>query len=77
MFVDETNAQALALEAGSGKAVNIVLMGRLARHFDIKRFHSIPQCFIYLTRFFISFHRKSRYQAFSLDTAILYIPYAP
>ena len=26
-----------ALEAGSAKAVNIVLMGRLARHFDIPR----------------------------------------
>ena len=37
VFVDEINAQALALEAGSGKAVNIVLMGRLARYFDIDK----------------------------------------
>lgn len=37
VFVDEINAQDLALEAGSGKAVNIVLMGRLARYFDIDK----------------------------------------
>ena len=33
--VDALDAQALAQQAGSGKAVNIVLMGRLSRYFDI------------------------------------------
>ena len=33
--VDAIDALALAEEAGSSKAVNIVLMGRLARYFDI------------------------------------------
>lgn len=35
--VDAIDALAPAMEAGSAKAVNIVLMGRLARHFDIPR----------------------------------------
>lgn len=33
--VDDIDALSLANEAGSSKAVNIVLMGRLARYFDI------------------------------------------
>ena len=33
--VDDIDALSLANEAGSSKAVNIVLMGRLARNFDI------------------------------------------
>lgn len=33
--VDALDALTLATEAGSAKAVNIVLMGRLAKHFDI------------------------------------------
>ena len=35
--VDSFDALTPALEAGSAKAVNIVLMGRLARQFDIPR----------------------------------------
>ena len=35
--LDGIDALTPALEAGSAKAVNIVLMGRLARHFDIPR----------------------------------------
>ncbi|MCM1334746.1 MAG: indolepyruvate oxidoreductase subunit beta [Bacteroides sp.] len=34
--VDEIDALELATEAGSGKAVNIVLMGRLAKYFEIE-----------------------------------------
>ncbi|MCM1488604.1 MAG: indolepyruvate oxidoreductase subunit beta [Firmicutes bacterium] len=37
VFVDEINALELASEAGSAKAVNIVLMGRLAKYFDIDK----------------------------------------
>ncbi len=33
--IDDIDALALATEAGSAKAVNIVLMGRMARYFDI------------------------------------------
>ena len=33
--VDRLDALSLAMEAGSAKAVNIVLMGRLSRYFDI------------------------------------------
>lgn len=33
--VDSIDAYSLAVSAGSGKAVNIVLMGRLSRYFDI------------------------------------------
>lgn len=35
--VDDINAMALAQEAGSPKACNIVLMGRLAKYFDIPK----------------------------------------
>lgn len=35
VFVDEIDALKLAEDAGSAKAVNIVLMGRLAKYFDI------------------------------------------
>lgn len=35
--VDEINALELASEAGSGKAVNIVLMGRLAKYLGIEK----------------------------------------
>ena len=34
-FVDALDALSLAEEAGSSKAVNIVLMARLAKYFDI------------------------------------------
>ena len=37
VFVDEIDALSLASEAGSAKAVNIVLMGRLAKYFDIDK----------------------------------------
>ena len=37
VFVDEIDALALAHQAGNAKSVNIVLMGRLARYFDIDR----------------------------------------
>ena len=33
--IDDIDALSLAIEAGSSKAVNIVLMGRLAKNFDI------------------------------------------
>ena len=35
LFVDEIDAFALATEAGNSKSTNIVLMGRLAKYFDI------------------------------------------
>ena len=35
VFVDEIDALALAKQAGNAKSVNIVLMGRLAKYFDI------------------------------------------
>ena len=35
VFVDEIDALSLAVEAGNAKSVNIVLMGRLAKYFDI------------------------------------------
>ncbi len=35
--IDELDALTLAEQAGSAKAVNIVLMGRLAKHLDISR----------------------------------------
>lgn len=37
VFVDEVDALDLAVEAGSTKAVNIVLMGRLAKYFEIEK----------------------------------------
>ena len=35
VFIDKIDALSLAQQAGSSKAVNIVLMGRLAKHFGI------------------------------------------
>ena len=35
VFVDDIDAYSIALEAGNGKSTNIVLMGRLAKYFDI------------------------------------------
>ena len=37
VHVDDIDALALASQAGSAKACNIVLMGRLAKYFDIPR----------------------------------------
>ena len=37
VFVDEIDALSLAAQAGSSKAVNIVLMGRLAKYFHIEK----------------------------------------
>lgn len=37
VFVDEIDALSLASEAGSSKAVNIVLMGRLSKYFGIDK----------------------------------------
>ena len=37
VFVDDIDALALAKEAGNAKCVNIVLMGRFAKYFDIPR----------------------------------------
>ena len=45
--IDELDALALAEEAGSSKAVNIVLMGRLSKYFDIpveKWIAAIEEC---------------------------------
>lgn len=36
VFVDDIDALSLAQQAGSAKSVNIVLMGRLAKYFDIE-----------------------------------------
>ena len=35
LFVDDIDALSLALEAGTSKAVNIVLMGRLSKYFEL------------------------------------------
>lgn len=35
VFVDDIDAYGLAVQAGNGKSTNIVLMGRLAKYFDI------------------------------------------
>ena len=35
VFVDDIDAYGMAVEAGNGKSTNIVLMGRLAKYFDI------------------------------------------
>lgn len=46
VFVDSIDALTPALEAGSSKAVNIVLMGRLSKYFDIpeeKWIHAIEE----------------------------------
>ena len=55
--VDALDAQALAQQAGSGKAVNIVLMGRLSRYFDISEGEwltaierSVPRKFLELNK---------------------------
>ncbi len=37
VFVDDIDALSLAEQAGSAKAVNIVLMGRLSKYFDIPK----------------------------------------
>ena len=36
VFVDDIDALSMAEEAGNAKSVNIVLMGRLAKYFDIE-----------------------------------------
>lgn len=53
--VDAIDALALAEQAGSSKAVNLVLMGRLAKHFDFTKEewmdairHSVPPKFLEL-----------------------------
>ena len=55
--VDAFDALALAEEAGSSKAVNLVLMGRLARHFDFTKEewmeaieHSVPPKFLEMNK---------------------------
>lgn len=55
--VDALNALSLAEEAGSSKAVNLVLMGRLAKHFDFTTEewmeaieHSVPSKFLELNK---------------------------
>ncbi len=55
--VDALNALALAEQAGSSRAVNLVLMGRLSRYFDFSREQwlaaveqSVPQKFLELNR---------------------------
>ncbi len=55
--VDAFDALALAEEAGSSKAVNLVLMGRLARHFDFAKEewmeaieHSVPPKFLEMNK---------------------------
>lgn len=55
--VDALDALSLAEEAGNSKAVNLVLMGRLARHFDFTKEewmdaieHSVPPKFLELNK---------------------------
>ena len=55
--VDAMDALALAEEAGSSKAVNLVLMGRLSRYFDLPEetwqaaiTNSVPEKFLELNR---------------------------
>ena len=55
--VDALDALSLAEDAGSSKAVNLVLMGRLARHFDFTQEewmdaieHSVPPKFLELNK---------------------------
>ena len=55
--VDAFDALTLAEEAGSSKAVNLVLMGRLARHFDFTDEewmdaieHSVPPRFLEMNK---------------------------
>lgn len=55
--VDALDALALAEEAGSSRAVNLVLMGRLSRHFDFTQEewmdaieHSVPPKFLEMNR---------------------------
>ncbi|MCI9334267.1 MAG: indolepyruvate oxidoreductase subunit beta [Lachnospiraceae bacterium] len=55
IHVDAIDALALAEQAGSSKAVNLVLMGRLAKHFDFTKEewmdairHSVPPKFLEL-----------------------------
>ncbi len=55
--VDAMDALALAEEAGSSRAVNLVLMGRLSRYFDLPEevwqnaiTNSVPEKFLELNR---------------------------
>ncbi len=57
IHVDALDALALAEKAGSSKAVNLVLMGRLAKHFDFTKEewmdaieHSVPPKFLELNK---------------------------
>lgn len=57
IHVDAFDALSLAEEAGNSKAVNLVLMGRLARHFDFTKeewmdaiAHSVPPKFLELNK---------------------------
>ena len=57
LLVDAIDALALAEEAGSSKAVNLVLMGRLSRYFDLPKeawqqalTRSVPEKFLELNR---------------------------
>lgn len=57
IHVDALDALTLAEEAGSSKAVNLVLMGRLSRHFDFTEAewmeaieHSVPPKFLEMNR---------------------------
>ena len=57
LLVDAIGALALAEEAGSSKAVNLVLMGRLSRYFDLPEeawqqalTRSVPEKFLELNR---------------------------
>ena len=57
--VDAMDCLALANEAGSSKAVNLVLMGRLSRHFDIaeeKWIQAIEEC---VPEKFIALNKKA------------------
>ena len=55
--LDALDALALAEEAGSSKAVNLVLMGRLSKHFDFTEEewmdaieHSVPPKFLEMNK---------------------------
>ncbi len=64
--VDVLDALALAEEAGNSKAVNLVLMGRLAKHFDFTEEewmdaieHSVPPKFLELNKKAFALGRKA------------------
>ncbi len=58
-FVDELDALSLAQDAGSSKAVNIVLMGRLAKYFHIEYDKWIAQIEQLVAPKFVELNKKA------------------